>query len=260
MLKDLAFKELLNKVVAIALEAGREVLEIYESDDFKTTYKTDNSPLTRADLAANKMILHGLKDLTPNIAIVSEESLDDVPEKRFSQDYVWLVDPLDGTKEFVNKSPDFTVNIGLVENGQPVLGAVYAPARDLLYYGAKGLGAWKKTGNQKPAEISVQPRRAKPVVAVSHSHVNQQTLEFLKQLGEHEKVDMGSSLKLCFVADGTIDIYPRLAPTMEWDTAAADAVVRAAGGQVLNYETKKPLTYNKPDLHNPFFVVSAIDH
>lgn len=254
MVSNLSLDSLLDPVVEIAREAGQAVLEIYAGGNFQTTYKADKSPLTQADLAANDIIIKRLHSLTPSIPIISEESLDIETSNRQTSAVIWLVDPLDGTKEFINKNGEFTVNIGLIQAGVPVLGVVYAPAHQLLYYGARHIGAWKQIIPGDSQKIIAKPIDNELVVAISRLHQNVATTQFLKTLPSHRQLTIGSSLKLCYVADGTVGLYPRLGLTMEWDTAAADAIVRAAGGMVDEYEGQKPLKYNKLDLHNPFFI------
>jgi 3'(2'), 5'-bisphosphate nucleotidase len=187
--------------------------------------------------------------------VLSEESTQISYIERQSWQRFWLVDPLDGTKEFIKRNGEFTVNIALIENGQPVLGVVYAPVLDVCYYAARGLGAFVKRGEVSQL-ICVQPHTAgQPVkVVASRSHSDERTTELLKQLGDHECISMGSSLKLCLIAEGVAHFYPRLGPTMEWDTAAAHAVVNEAGGIVCDLNGDE-LSYNKPDLHNPYFLV-----
>lgn len=249
--------QLLDSVVEIAIKAGLAIMEVYESGDFDIEIKDDNSPLTRADIAADKVIRDGLKALTPEIPILSEESAQVSFAKRSLWERFWLVDPLDGTKEFIKKTNEFTVNIALIEKGAPVMGVVNAPALKLTYYGLKGEGAFKRDASGA-ARIKVAPggKDQPPRVVASKSHKGPILETFLTQLGTHELVSMGSSLKFCLIAEGKADVYPRLSPTMEWDTAAAQAVVECAGGTVMDLDGFR-LRYNKEDLHNPFFMVSA---
>ncbi len=241
---------LLEQCIAIAREAGDEIMTIYESDDFGLEIKADNTPLTKADIAANKIIEAGLKEIS-DLPIVSEEGGHD----SFDADEFWLVDPIDGTKEFVNRNGEFTVNIGLIQNEQPVLGVVYAPAIDTLYAGIVGEGAYKITPEGKEPIQAVFSGN-KPVIVASRSHRDSRLDEFLKPIGEFEEINMGSSLKLCLVAEGKATMYPRFAPTSLWDTAAADAVVRAAGGSVRDADSNIPLGYNPTvNILNPFFIV-----
>lgn len=254
-----------------ALEAGSAILEIYERD-FSVENKADKSPLTEADKAAHRIICKALA--TTGLPVLSEESKTIPYEIRKTWTKYWLVDPLDGTKEFIKKNGEFTVNIALIENGKPVLGVVYAPVLKTIYSGVVGQGAFRifidsalqvsellagqfsNIGTSLPCE---KPEEGVIRVVASRSHMNPETEEFiaaLEQKGRIELVSSGSSLKLCMVAEGRADIYPRIAPTMEWDTAAAQAVVEASGGTVVQYGVGEPLCYNKENLLNPFFVVS----
>lgn len=252
-------KELLQAVVAIARDAGLAIMQIYNSGEAtRLANKSDSSPLTLADLAAHRVIVAGLTALTPNVLVVSEEDEASHAARKAVGEF-WLLDPLDGTKEFIARSGDFTVNIALIQNGKAVLGVVDAPAQKITYSGAQGLGAFKSEGEQAASAISVlaQPPAAAPLrIVASKNHMNQETLDFIVQFGAHELVQAGSSLKLCRVAEGRADIYPRLGLTCEWDTAAAQAVVEAAGGVVTQIDGQ-PLTYGKLDKLNPHFVVSA---
>lgn len=250
---------LLGLAVRAALEAGDEIMRIYEdpSQDFGIERKADNSPLTLADKAAHNTIVRHLA--ATDIPILSEEGAHLPYEKRRHWQRLWVVDPLDGTKEFIKKNGEFTVNIALVENGVPVLGAIYVPVQEVLYAGIVGLGACRETENSRqslPCDLSHEGF----VVVASRSHLSPETEAYIDGLrAEHDDVRMvssGSSLKICLVAEGAADVYPRFAPTMEWDTAAGDAIARAAGCQVLDAETRQPLVYNKEDLHNPWFIVS----
>jgi 3'(2'), 5'-bisphosphate nucleotidase len=246
--------ENLPAVCDIARDAGRAILDVYEGD-FSVEQKEDRSPLTEADSAANEIICAKLAALAPGVPILSEELAKVDHEKRKDWQRFWLVDPLDGTKEFINRNGEFTVNIALVDGNRPVLGVVYVPATGLTYFAAAGRGAFKQKGGQ--VAQAIQARRfggGKPIVVASRSHAGPETETFLRNLGEHDVVSMGSALKFCLVAEGTADVYPRLGPTMEWDTAAAQCVVEAAGGRVTDLQ-RQPLVYNKPSLLNPFFMV-----
>ena len=253
-------KSLVEPIVALAEDAGRAILEVY-STDFDVQEKDDESPLTQADLASHRWIDAGLRSLTPDIPIISEESgLPDFEERRQWRRY-WIVDPLDGTKEFVNRNGEFTVNIALIEDNRPVLGVVHVPVQGKTYVGCKGLGAQRREGNETPVSIQVAGASASPVRVVgSRSHRGASLDSYLEAIGEHDMVPMGSSLKFCVVAEGGADIYPRLGPTSEWDTAAAQAVVEQAGGKVVTLDGK-PMKYNaKADILNPhFFVIGAAD-
>ncbi|MDF1760591.1 MAG: 3'(2'),5'-bisphosphate nucleotidase CysQ [Coxiellaceae bacterium] len=252
---------LLNQVKQIAKHAGEKILEIYQRDDLEQKQKSDGSPLTAADQAAHNLIVKQLNTITPDIPILSEESTQFTEyEIRNDWSQYWLVDPLDGTKEFIKRNGEFTVNIALIEEGKSVLGVVYAPVLDALYYAAQGLGAYKQYKNLLPQQLPCEKSDVKKVrVVASKSHCTPETEAFIKTVEKQgksvEKVSKGSSLKLCMVAEGSADIYPRLAPTMEWDTAAAQCIVEQAGKQVLQYENKQPVVYNKKDLLNPWFVV-----
>jgi len=253
------FKHLLTGVREAATEAGAAILDIYaDPDRFDAERKADDSPLTAADLAANRLLVSRLQELTPAIPILSEESRQaDWAQRRHWRE-CWVVDPLDGTKEFLKRNDEFTVNVALVRDHRPILGVVYAPALGQWYYAASGTGAWHQSGKGLAERISVAPPpegRAWKVVG-SRSHSTPAVQAFVDRLGDAELVPMGSSLKLCLVADGSADVYPRLGPTSEWDTCAAHAIVEEAGGQVLDAETGKPLTYNaRESLLNPHFIV-----
>ena len=247
--------DLLEGVAQIARRAGDAILEIYPKVDPNITYKKDDSPLTEADLASHRTIAAGLSALAPEIPVLSEEGADEPYSKRSSWTRFWLVDPLDGTKEFIKKNGEFTVNIALVDSGRPVLGVVYAPVLDRTYLGAEDLGAWRQDGGGERRTIGADGTGQESLAVVaSRSHAGEALKAFLAEMPEHHLVSMGSSLKLCLVADGGADVYPRLGPTMEWDTAAAHGVVAAAGGQVLDFEGRS-LQYNKENLLNPHFIV-----
>jgi 3'(2'), 5'-bisphosphate nucleotidase len=280
-------KTLLHTAISAALKAGTAILKIY-ARDFEVEYKVDESPLTEADKVSHNIIVQHLADT--GLPVLSEESKAAPYAERSQWDRFWLIDPIDGTKEFIKKNGEFTVNIALIEYGRPVLGVVYAPVLETLYCGQldverKRAEAWKSTDceGKSLSEImssamplstshgSLSTEKNLRVVA-SRSHCGEETVSFIEQLeekfGEAERVSKGSSLKLCMVADGSADIYPRIAPTMEWDTAAAQAVVEAAGGKVYEYNPTVPSTdylsgnslltalhYNKENLLNPYFVV-----
>lgn len=251
----------LPEILEIARQAGKEIMVVYSGVDMGTTRKADDSPLTLADLASHQTIVTGLSKLTPDIPILSEEAANIAYDERREWRYFWLVDPLDGTKEFIKRNGEFTVNIALIENGVPILGVVYAPVLDVCYYGALGAGAQKVLGNSAAQAITVKSLATDEAIKVvaSRSHSDARTQALLDKLGNYECISMGSSLKLCLVAEGEAHFYPRLGPTMEWDTAAAHAVVSAAGG-VVQDRGGVDLEYNKPDLHNPeFFVHAATD-
>jgi 3'(2'), 5'-bisphosphate nucleotidase len=253
-------KSLVEPIVALAEDAGRAILEVY-STDFEVQSKDDESPLTQADLASHRWIDAGLRSLTPDIPIISEESgLPDFDERSQWNRY-WLIDPLDGTKEFVNRNGEFTVNIALIQDNRPLLGVVHVPVQDKTYVGCEGLGAQRRDGDADPVQIKVAESSASAVRVVgSRSHRGASLDAYLEALGEYDMVPMGSSLKFCVVAEGGADIYPRLGPTSEWDTAAAQAVVEQAGGSVVTLDGK-PMKYNtKADILNPhFFVIGTAD-
>ncbi len=255
--REPALPGLLDEVVAIARRAGAAILKVYQTD-FEVRDKADESPVTAADLAAHRVIVDALKGLTPEVPVLSEEDgLPAWPERAGWQRY-WLVDPLDGTKEFVSRNGEFTVNIALIEGHRPRLGVVHVPVHGKTYTGASGHGAHRLGDDGRREEIHVAECSAEPVRVVgSRSHRGKSLDAWLRALGEHELVPMGSSLKFCVVAEGGADVYPRLGPTSEWDTAAAQAVVEAAGGRV-TVEGGEPLSYNaKEDILNPWFLVTG---
>ncbi len=253
-----------KEVIYVAIAAGQAILEIYDAylngsaEVAGIEVKDDQSPLTRADLAAHQLISEQLRSLAPEIPVVSEEDANSLVFRK-STGRFWLVDPLDGTKEFIARNGEFTVNIALIDDGRPVWGVVYAPVSDRLYCGGRDFGAQLQVGG-KSQELSVSacPEQGGLWrVVASKSHLNTETQSFIDSLGS--KVDLvqaGSSLKLCRIAEGAADIYPRLGPTCEWDTAAAHAVVEGAGG-VVHDLLGKSLQYGKPDVLNPSFIVAA---
>lgn len=245
----------LQPVVALAVKAGQKILEIYHSD-FRVGRKDDNSPLTAADLASHHCLVEGLQSLRPLYPVVSEESADLPYEERSESETYWLIDPLDGTKEFIKRNGEFTVNIALIHQSQPVLGVVYAPALDTCYFASEGCGAFKKVGNEEPQQIYVRARAPERLTVVgSRSHQTGDLAIYLSRLGEHDLRSVGSSLKFCMVAEGIADLYPRIGLTSEWDTAAAHCIVEAAGGGVTDLRGN-PLRYNtKASLLNPYFLV-----
>lgn len=244
----------LKSIVKIAQVAGGVIMSIYKKD-FTIEYKDDKSPLTEADTKANEVICKALQELYPNIPIMSEENKQTDYEVRKNWEYYWCIDPIDGTKEFIKKNDEFTVNISLIHKNTPVLGVVYAPAIDEIYKAKKGEGAFKNN-EELPLQTNTRPNKKLSVVA-SKSHLSEETQAFIDRLPteEIEQVSKGSSLKLCMVAEGVADIYPRLTPTMEWDTAAADAIVREAGKMTYQFESEEAMVYNKEDLLNPWFIV-----
>jgi 3'(2'), 5'-bisphosphate nucleotidase len=247
---------MLAHVVDIARRAGDEIMDVYSSGETHASSKEDNSPLTVADLRSHRLIEDALHALTPGIPVLSEESSAVPFEERSRWSRYWLVDPLDGTKEFISRNGEFTVNIALIEGHRPTLGVVHVPAQSVTYWGVPGEGAWRSTGDAAPVAIRTQkPAAATVRVVGSRSHRGDSLDAYLARLGAHEMVPVGSSLKFCMVADGRADLYPRLGPTSEWDTAAAQAVVEGACGAVVKLDGQ-PLDYNaKAELLNPHFFV-----
>lgn len=249
------YPDLLLKVLSIADAAGVKVMDVYNSN-FKVEYKADQSPITAADIAAHKIILAGLQALTPNIPVLSEEAVLAPWEERQQWQRFWLVDPVDGTKEFTRRTGEFTVNIALIAHGEPVLGVVTAPALKEAFWGAKGEGAYKRSNTGQVSAIQIAgPQKVSRIVA-SKNHLNDETKAFINKVGDHTLLQAGSSLKFCRIAEGKADIYPRLAPTSEWDTAAAHAVLVAAGGSVETLDGA-PLHYGKENVLNPHFIATG---
>lgn len=247
------YQDWLPTLCALAETAGERIMDIYRSD-FDVEHKADDSPLTAADQASHQALVEGLKALTPDVPILSEEGEQpDFAVRREWQRY-WLIDPLDGTREFIKRNDEFTVNIALIENRRAVVGVVYAPALDALYYGAAGIGAYQRTDGKQEA-ITTRAVPAAVTAVVSRSHRGERVEGLLERLPGHTTRSVGSSLKFCLVAAGEADLYPRLGPTSEWDTAAAQCVVEAAGGRVVKLDGS-PLEYNsKESLLNPDFLV-----
>ena len=250
-------RALAQSILPLAEAAGAAILDVYEkSEGIVFTKKDDNSPLTEADKAANDVICAGLEKLPTQFPIVSEENkaIDYSERKNFT--YSWLVDPLDGTKEFIKRNGDFTVNIALVHEQRVVLGVVYIPVTNEMYWAAKDEGAWYvKDGKEEKLNAPVFSLKDKNLGLVcSRSHLNEETQAFLDKFDEPQTVSRGSSLKFLLLARGEAHIYPRLAPTMEWDTGAAQIVLEEAGGKIIDNNTNAPLLYNKENLLNPFFV------
>jgi 3'(2'), 5'-bisphosphate nucleotidase len=249
------YGDLIEPIVDLAIEAGDRILEVYATD-FDVQSKADDSPLTQADLGSHNVIVAGLAKLTPDIPIISEE--DGLPPftERGQWSRYWLIDPLDGTKEFVNRNGEFTVNIALIEGHRPVFGVVRVPVQEKTYIGCEGHGAELRDQDGNARSIRVSAAAATPVRVVgSRSHRGASLDAYLENLGDYELVPMGSSLKFCVIAEGGADVYPRLGLTSEWDTAAAQAVVEQAGGSVVELDGKA-LSYNaKEDILNPWFMV-----
>ena len=259
--------QLLNAVNEIAIAAGSEILDVYNSEQaIEVSTKQDDSPLTDADRRAHLLIVDRLSSLTPNIPLLSEESNAIDYSLRKSWQRYWLIDPLDGTKEFINRNGEFTVNIALIENGQSVAGVVHVPVTGISYFGGIGIGAWKQNINQLDNEVqlivsqAMQENSGVRIVA-SRRHLGEQLDALVEKIENHfgkaTLLSMGSSLKMCLLAEGSADIYPRMAPTSEWDTAAAHGILCAAGGEIVDLQFR-PLRYNsKPELLNPFFIALA---
>jgi 3'(2'), 5'-bisphosphate nucleotidase len=244
----------IQDIVAIAKEAGSAIMQVYKQD-FEVEYKQDSTPLTLADKKANDIIEAGLNQLSVNFPILSEEGKSIPYEDRKHWEYFWLVDPLDGTKEFVKKNDEFTVNIALIHKDTPILGVVYAPALDVCYWAKQGEGTFK---DDQKTPLKTENQRETYKIVASRSHMSDETQAFINAIEtnkEKELISIGSSLKFCLVAEGVADVYPRLSPTMEWDTAAADAIVRESGKMSYQFENEKSIFYNKENLLNPWFVV-----
>ncbi|WP_082232896.1 3'(2'),5'-bisphosphate nucleotidase CysQ [Halobacillus massiliensis] len=257
----------MKEIIQAAIEAGKEIMAIYETD-FEVEYKEDESPLTIADQRSHEVIKQSLEENYPDIPILSEEGRHLTYEERKQWKEFWLVDPIDGTKEFIKKNGEFTVNIALIRDGKPVKGVVYAPALDDLYVAEEGKGAYKVSSvlsnTRKDYSLNAEslplekPNSHVAKVVASRSHMSDETKAFIEDLEDkYEKVETisaGSSLKLCLVAEGKADFYPRYAPTMEWDTGAGQAIVEASGGKVKVSGENTSLTYNKKNLINPWFL------
>ncbi|MDT8438354.1 MAG: 3'(2'),5'-bisphosphate nucleotidase CysQ [Wenzhouxiangellaceae bacterium] len=252
------YPRLLEGVLAACREASARILEIYQSDDFSIERKEDDSPLTRADMASHHSLVAALSALTPEIPILSEESAEVPFAQRCAWSKLWVVDPLDGTREFIKRNGEFTINVALVENSRPVLGVIAVPVTELAYSGIVGVGAARWRNWRDPEPIATRrPCPPRPVVLGSRSHANPRTQAYFEMLGEHEQISRGSALKFCAVAAGEADFYPRLGPTSEWDSAAGEAIVIAAGGRVW-LPDGRPLRYNvRPTTLNGDFLVAG---
>ncbi len=274
-------KPYIFRSIQAAITAGNAINEVYRSD-FSVEYKSDKSPLTLADQKSHEIIMSGLKEF--DIPILSEEGQDTPYAQRKDWERFWIVDPLDGTKEFIKRNGEFTVNIALIENSSPVLGTIFVPDRNTLYFAGQDFSAYKLQDGPFNEMLEAQadskeevsgflhqiigqstklpvkdPQRASLTIVGSRSHKNAELEAYVeakrKAYGKVEFISAGSSLKICLVAEGRADVYPRLGPTMEWDTAAGQAIAENAGASVYQYDTSKPLIYNKEDLHNPWFIV-----
>ena len=253
----------LKLAIDAAIQAGKKIIEIYNSDDFNLEYKLDDSPLTVADTASNKIIENILE--ASNIPILSEEGNILDFNKRKNLKHLWIVDPLDGTKEFIKKNNEFTVNIALIENSIPVIGVIYAPALNVLYFSERKLGAYKtritalnKFDISKAFRLPLVKKSNEYKVLTSRSHLDENTLDYIDNLKVNNlkvvSVPMGSSLKFCLLAEGLADCYPRFSPCMEWDTAAGQIICEEAGFKVVDLKTMKPIIYNRENLINNYFI------
>ena len=261
------FHQLLKTAINASIEGGHAIMEVYASD-FAVEHKDDKSPLTLADKNCNEIIENIL--INTNIPILSEEGAKTTYEKRKDWEYSWLVDPLDGTKEFVKRNDEFTVNIALIHNGTPIMGVIYVPVKEELYFAMESLGSFKVNINSvienldtlisSSDKLPVNYKRKNYVIVGSRSHMSTETEAFFEQKkkehGNIEIMAVGSSLKLCMVAEGKADAYPRYAPTMEWDTGAGHAIVKYAGFSVKQYNSSEDVVYNKENLLNPWFLVN----
>ncbi|MBV6644166.1 MAG: 3'(2'),5'-bisphosphate nucleotidase CysQ [Cyclobacteriaceae bacterium] len=250
---SLDLQDLLETAKKAALSASKQILKIYNSGDFSIEAKADNSPLTLADKASHEAIVKILEGT--NLPVLSEEGASIPFEERKDWEYFWMIDPLDGTKEFIKKNGEFTVNIALIHHQKPVLGVVNTPVLNEMHWATQGQGAFKDGSKIHVNTFDYQDIDLR--VVASRSHLNADTEEFLKALNRPYIVSKGSSLKLLMVAEGRADLYPRYAPTMEWDTAAAQIIVEEAGGKVLQRDSQDPVRYNKQDLLNPHFLVTG---
>ncbi len=242
-------------IIKIARKAGAKILEIYHNKELSKVvdHKADDSPLTLADKASNKIIIEGLEALDTNYSILSEEEVHAPFEHRKKWSTFWLVDPLDGTKEFINRNGEFTVNIALIENGKPILGVIYVPVTDTMYWGDKN-GAYLKQGNEETQLLCVNNSTGKRIAVRSKSHAVPEEEAVLKKYNVTDSISVGSSLKFCMVAEGKADVYYRHGPTMEWDIGAGQAILEAAGGKVFIETSDKPFRYNKENLLNGSFL------
>ena len=275
-------KPYILRSIQASIAAGNAIIEVYRSEDFAVEYKADKSPLTIADQKSHEIITDALQEY--DLPILSEEGKDRPFAQRKDWERFWIVDPLDGTKEFIKRNGEFTVNIALIENSRPVLGTIFVPDRNTLYFAGQDFGAYKLQDGPFNEMLEAQadskeevhafvdqiigqstrlpvmdPQRASLTIVGSRSHKTAELEAYVeekrKAVGDVEFISAGSSLKICLVAEGKADLYPRLGPTMEWDTAAGQAIAESAGARVYQHDTSKPLIYNKEDLHNPWFIV-----
>jgi len=254
-INDIRLKELVNPVCEIAKQAGAQIMKIY-AEGFEIEEKKDHSPLTTADLASHTLIIEKLEKLTPDLPILSEESTSIPYSERSSWKNYWLIDPLDGTREFIKRNGEFTVNISLITEHSSSLGVVYIPVQDICYSASRNQGAYKQEQNQAAQKIQVRVSAPtdKPTICGSRSHAGKSLQALQEKIGKFDLISMGSSIKMCLVAEGVADIYPRFGPTSEWDTAAAHCVINEAGGVIVD-TTLKTLQYNTKDsLLNPSFL------
>lgn len=263
MLKKVECKK--EDIFSIIKAAGQEIIKIYQGDDFQVEIKRDETPLTIADRRSNQVILQGLEGLFPGIPLLSEESKKTSYRKRKEWEYLWLVDPLDGTKEFIKRNGEFTINLALINKNCPIFGMIYLPVSGLMYYAFLGSGVYKIENNGSTIKVAKKRvkhfKKRKTVRLISSkSHYNRETEEYVEKLKrKHQQIEMisiGSAMKFMYLAEGKADIYPRLAPTMEWDTAAGQIILEESGGRVLDFQAREPLVYNKEDLKNPWFVAT----
>ena len=260
--------QLLHTAITSALEAGKAILEIYHSGEFDVEIKVDNSPLTKADTASQNVIMSYLE--TTGIPVLSEEGRDIPYQERKSWKQLWIVDPIDGTKEFIKRNGEFTVNIALIENNKPLIGVIFVPVTGDLYFSSKEVGAFKVDVDLKDYDVKNLIVKANKLplqredkiftIVASRSHMSAETREYIQQMrdihGDVKLISKGSSLKLCMVAEGAANCYPRFAPTMEWDTAAGQAICEHAGFKVLDWDTKTNMMYNREELLNNWFLVT----
>lgn len=255
-----------EEIFEIIRKAGNEILKVYSGNDFQVETKSDKTPLTIADKKSNDVIVNKLSLVLPAIPILSEESKKTPFQIRKEWEYLWIVDPLDGTKEFIKKNGEFSINLALVKDSIPVFGILYLPVKDILFYAAKGYGAYKQDNsgrftrilNNKKCEEYEQITDSPKRIIISRSHYTVETQQFVeeikKQFSKVQLLSVGSAMKIAYLAEGKADIYPRLAPTMEWDIAAGQIILEESGGEILDFYEKIPLIYNKENLRNPWFV------